>query len=376
MKFKQTLVSRLLAQGASFLNFQSGNSNKRRDQWYSEEAQGWVPGPSGMTGDHGSPSLGSERDAESFCHMCEEFARTQVANEVQALRMGRMTALQKSSGGIRGIVVGDFIRRLVARTIAQQLNPAIEQATSPFHFALTTKSGCECIAHIAQALTDLDANATLLSVDGIGAFDLISWNAMLQGLLEVEGGGSVLSFVRQFYGSPSTYWWDDESQTKSCMGRAGEQGDPLLPALYALGHKALVAVSERLLPTERLLTFHDELFVLCGPPRVADAHVQQALWEHSRFKFITVRPSSGIGAAMLAEGVVHSQQHLGRSTRTQSCGAEILNSLLPRGESLAPRWGILSMCGLFSRTRPEPMGNCWSGSQRSAGCLGGVALLR
>ena len=54
-------------------------------------------------------------------------------------------------------------------------------------------------------LTDLDANATLLSVDGIGAFDLISRSAMLQGLLEVEGGGgSVLPFVRLFTGSPST----------------------------------------------------------------------------------------------------------------------------------------------------------------------------
>ena len=135
-----------------------------------------------------------------------------------------MTALQKSSGGIRGIIVGDL--RLVARTLVQQLNPAIEQAMSPFQFALTTKSGCECIAHIAQALTDLDANDTLLSVDGIGAFDLISRCAMLQGLLEVEGGCSVLPFVRQFHGSPSTYWWvTRESHTESCKGRAGSKGN-------------------------------------------------------------------------------------------------------------------------------------------------------
>ena len=60
-----------------------------------------------------------------------------------------------------------------------------------------------------------------------------------------------------------------------------------MPAMYALGqHKALVAVSERLLPTERLLAFHDDLYVLCGPPRVSDVHIalQQALWEHSRIQ--------------------------------------------------------------------------------------------
>ena len=66
--------------------------------------------------------------------------------------LNRMTALQKSSGGVRGIVVGDFLRRLVARTLAQQLAPAVERATSPFQFALTTKLGCECVAHIAQTL--------------------------------------------------------------------------------------------------------------------------------------------------------------------------------------------------------------------------------
>ena len=59
------------------------------------------------------------------------------------------SALQKPQGSIRGTVVGDFIRRVVARTLAQQLGPAVEQHTSPFQFALPTRSGCECVAHIA-----------------------------------------------------------------------------------------------------------------------------------------------------------------------------------------------------------------------------------
>ena len=38
---------------------------------------------------------------------------------VAAVRSGRMTALSKDDGGVRGIVTGDVVRRLVARTIAQ-----------------------------------------------------------------------------------------------------------------------------------------------------------------------------------------------------------------------------------------------------------------
>ena len=34
--------------------------------------------------------------------------------------------------------------------------------------------------------------------------------AMLQGLLEVEGGSAAFPFVRQSYGSASTHWWDDD----------------------------------------------------------------------------------------------------------------------------------------------------------------------
>ena len=37
---------------------------------------------------------------------------------------------------------------------------------------MTTKAGCECIAHVLQGLTELEA--TITSIDGVGAFDLIS----------------------------------------------------------------------------------------------------------------------------------------------------------------------------------------------------------
>ena len=43
----------------------------------------------------------------------------------------RMTALQKANGGVRGIVAGDMVRRLVTRTIAQQIRGLVGRATSP-----------------------------------------------------------------------------------------------------------------------------------------------------------------------------------------------------------------------------------------------------
>ena len=74
------------------------------------------------------------------------FAQGQVPdNIVAAVRLGRITALVKPVGGVRGIVVGDVFKRLVARTAAQQMGPAVQKATAPFQYAVSTRTGCECI---------------------------------------------------------------------------------------------------------------------------------------------------------------------------------------------------------------------------------------
>ena len=88
-----------------------------------------------------------------------------------------------------------------------------------------------------------------MSVDGIGAFDLVSRESMLAGLARVRGGPSALPFVRQFYVEPSVFWWeDDEGKVHDIVqGEGGEQGDPFMPALYSLGqHEALAATQETL----------------------------------------------------------------------------------------------------------------------------------
>ena len=68
---------------------------------------------------------------------------------MDAVRLAMMTELQKPDCKVRGIVAGDVLRRLVSRTIAQQIMPAVERFTSPFQCALRTRAGTECVAHVA-----------------------------------------------------------------------------------------------------------------------------------------------------------------------------------------------------------------------------------
>ena len=59
---------------------------------------------------------------------------------VQAIRLGRLTALRKPDGGVRGIVVGDVVRRLVSRTVAQRLGEAVKLAHISFPICFVDQS--------------------------------------------------------------------------------------------------------------------------------------------------------------------------------------------------------------------------------------------
>ena len=99
---------------------------------------------------------------------------------IDLIRVGRLTALSKPDGGVRGIVVGDVVRRLVARTMAQQLSEAVERATAPYQWAFSARAGCECVAHVLQGITELHPELTII-IDVFCAFDMISRESMMRG---------------------------------------------------------------------------------------------------------------------------------------------------------------------------------------------------
>ena len=257
-----------------------------------------------MTSDLLFPVLEKEADSELFVQVCAQLAVGNVPEEIiDTIRLGRMTALSKPDGGVRGIVVGDIVRRLVARTISKQIAKKVEETTAPFQYALTTKAGCECVAHILQTLTDSNHETTIISIDGVGAYDLISRHAMLEGVLRMENGDQILPFVRMFYGSPSTYLWEDEMGVVQHIpqGEGGEQGDPLMPMLFALGqHQALVQTQARLRNNEKVMAFLDDIYITSPEPdRVMEAHtvVAEELWTPV-FRSTSAKHKCGTEAAL------------------------------------------------------------------------------
>ena len=90
-----------------------------------------------MTVEHLQP-LVHNKDAKLCCQVAELLSRAQVPASVRDfVTLGRLTAMQKPDAGVRGIA-GDGVRRLVARTMSQQLREDVERATAALQCALST----------------------------------------------------------------------------------------------------------------------------------------------------------------------------------------------------------------------------------------------
>ena len=222
-----------------------------------------------MTADHLRLILESEPDTRAFCRAAQDLARAQVPPDVVAvLRMGRITALQKPGGSVRGIVCGDIVRRLVARTIAQKITRS-----------WNSKAGGECVAHAIQCLTDRDCRATVLSIDEISACDMISRAAMLDGMAQIRGWEAVLPFVLQFYSQPSQYLWTDDNRDNHVILQ--EEGSEQRYALVHV-HAVLIGTGQMNVCSHTSTTF----MLSVSPERVSAIYKlwEQALEENARIQ--------------------------------------------------------------------------------------------
>ena len=69
------------------------------------------------------------------------------------------------------------------------------------------------------------------------------------------------------------------------QGEGGAQGNPLMPALFAVGqHRALVAMKDRLLPHEHLLAFLDDIYIVLERVVIIHTKLRVQLWHHGRIQ--------------------------------------------------------------------------------------------
>ena len=101
---------------------------------------------------------------------------------------------------------------------------------------MKTKAGTDALANALRFVTDSDAEAVVVSLDGIGAFDHVRRATFFNKLLACEELRPLLPLVSLLSGSTSRFVWqdDDGQQHSKEQVEGGEQGCPLMSALFAL----------------------------------------------------------------------------------------------------------------------------------------------
>ena len=250
--------------------------------------RGVAGGQSGMTTEHLRLLLDDVRATHMFFRLGENLARAQVSEVAVAMvRFGRMTALSKDDGGVRGIVIGYVVRLLVARTIAQQLGPAVKAATARHQYAFSTRAGCECVAHAIQAFVRIEPT-------GHSHFSGWHWSVRLHfekshaGRVDAGRGRQCHHRIRAdvLRGSIEILVGGRcRRDPHHYSGRGGGQGDAMMPLFFALGqHGALEATARTLNDGEFMFAFLDDIYSITEPNRVGAVYatLQEALWAHAR----------------------------------------------------------------------------------------------
>ena len=129
------------------------------------------------------PMNTSENVGAMHVFFSDQLARASVPGPIiDALRLGRMTAFQKPNGWHSR----NCRRRhhpKIGLTYNDPANGSCSGEGNHHQYALSTRAGCECVSHALQTMCEANPETTLVSIDGVSAFDSISREAMFDGPL-------------------------------------------------------------------------------------------------------------------------------------------------------------------------------------------------
>ena len=142
--------------------------------------RGSSPGLRGCTNEHLKVLMDDQDTLELLFEAATSLAQAAVpASVAAALTTARLTAAL-----LLGVSSGGWSRG----------------SGSPFQ----TRAGTHCVGHLIRAATDASTSATVLSVDGIGAYDHVLRAALLGRLERMPRARAILPFVRLSYAQLST----------------------------------------------------------------------------------------------------------------------------------------------------------------------------
>ena len=143
---------------------------------------------------------------------------------------GRLIALNKKSGGIRPIAVGNTLRRLAAKCASVYALDQVATMLSPRQLGVGVAGGCEAAVHaVRRFVSGMQKGDVVVKLDFSNAFNSIHRDVVLKAVSDLVPG--VYRFCHSAYFADSFLKFGKYT----ILSQEGvQQGDPLGPLLFCL----------------------------------------------------------------------------------------------------------------------------------------------
>jgi hypothetical protein len=181
-----------------------------------------------------------------FTKFINLFLSAQVPSEIASIMVsGTLVPVLKKDGGIRPIVVGEVIRRLISKLCVSAVYYKATEYLQPLQLGVGVKGGCEAVLHAFNRSIrnnpNLNPESILSLVDFKNAFNEVNRNIFL---LEVQAKfPKIFPWVVFCYSLEAPLFIENNMIYAST---GVQQGDPLGPLLFSLVlHPLLLEIKSR-----------------------------------------------------------------------------------------------------------------------------------
>ena len=226
------------------------------------------PGPLGMRNEHVCLLARSTECQKELAGALADLSlgRTPV-QVIEFLRGGRLRPLEKPTGGIRPLTLGNVVRRAALAALVRQKSSDNAKAVGSAQFGISRKSGIDLLQKSLRAHMAVNPNGVLVAIDFVAAFQNVSRSAVFAAVS--KHAPWLQEAASAWYGGAAVHTiFDDAGNLTQVHAKRGvDQGCPLGALLFASVMRdpteATLEYARSLDPKAAVYFYLDDGYVLC-----------------------------------------------------------------------------------------------------------------